>query len=150
MEKFQRHISGVEKLVAVILWGMLVLALVTQLYFHENVLVLTAVLAVCAAGFSGLVFLPESYELRENALVIVKSLPNRELVIPYEQILLVDTVGAFRSFKRDFDTVEAMVKYRPAGKKLSRTVSCHPKNVLGFVNTLKPRCANLIPDTESP
>lgn len=143
MGRYSRHVSTVEKIVAVILWLMAVAAVVTQLFFNENVLALAAVSAVCGVVFSCLVFLPETYELQENALVVESALRKR-LVIPYEQILHIDTVGTFRGSKRDFDTVEVMVKYRPTGKKLTRTVSCHPKNVLGFVNTLKPSCPNLI------
>ena len=143
MERYPRHISTVEKIVAVILWLMTAAAVVTQLFFQEDVLALAAVFAVLGLVFSCLVFLPESYELQEGALVVDSALRKR-LVIPYEQILHIDTVGTFRSSKRDFDTVEVIVKYRPLGKKLTRTVSCHPKNVLGFVNTLKPSCPNLI------
>ena len=148
MEKYQRHVSGVEKIVAVIIWAALVLALITQLCYNENVLALIVVLAVCAVTFSWLVFLPEFYELREDSLVIVKSLPSKTVVIPYALILHIDTVGTFRSSKKDLDTVEAIIKYRPQGKKLTRTVSCHPKNILGFVNALKPRCENLVPELE--
>ena len=144
MGTYQKHISDTEKAVAVILWLLFALTLVTQLFFNGNVLALAAVFAVCAAVFSCLAFLPESYELLEESLVVVNPVLRRRLVIPYVQILHIDTVGTFRGSKRDFDTVEVIVKYRPAGKKLTRTVSCHPKNVLGFVNTLKPSCPNLI------
>ena len=143
MERYPRHISTVEKIVAVVLWLMAVAAVVTYLFFHENVLTLAVVFTVCGVVFSCLVFLPESYELQVDALVVESALRKR-LVIPYAQILHIDTVGTFRGSKRDFDTVEVIVKYRPLGKKLTRTVSCHPKNVLGFVNTLKPSCPNLI------
>ena len=143
MEKYRKHISDTEKTVAVILWLLFLLSVATHLLFDGNVLALAAIFAACGLVFSCLVFLPESYELREDALVVESALRKR-LVIPYEQILHVDTVGTFRGSKRDFDTVEVIVKYRPIGKKLTRSVSCHPKNVLGFVNTLKPSCPNLI------
>ena len=143
MKRYERHISDVEKAVAVILWLLFLLSVITQVFFDGNVLALTAVFAVCSVVFSCLVFLPEHYTLREDALVVEPAF-GKMIVIPYERILHIDTVGTFRGSKRDFDTVEVIVKYRPAGKKLTRTVSCHPKNVLGFVNTLKPSCPNLI------
>lgn len=143
MDTYRKHISQSEKAVAAIIWAFFLLAMVTQIFFSGKVLVLAALFAVCGVVFSCLVFLPESYMLREDALVVERFL-RKPMILPYGEILHIDTVGTFRSSKRDMDTVEVIVKYRPTGKKLARSVSCHPRNVLGFVNALKPKCPNLI------
>lgn len=148
MEKFSKHISGTEKTVAVIFGLLLILAVAVQLFFDGDVLLLIMALAVCTAAFCALVFLPEAYELREQSLVVVNEKLRREISVPYDGILHIDTVGSFRSSKRDFDAVEVILKYRPAGKKGTRTISCHPKNVQGFVKSLQEKCPNLIPDME--
>lgn len=148
MEKFSKHISGTEKAVAVILGLLLLLAVAVQLFFAGDVLLLILALAACTAVFCALVFLPETYELREDSLTVANKLLGSSVYIPYSTVLHIDTVGSFRSSKRDFDTVEVILKYRPAGKKGTRTISCHPKNVQGFVKSLQEKCPNLIPDME--
>lgn len=148
MEKFPKHISTMEKTAAGIFGLLLILSIAVQVFFNGDVLLLIMVLAVCATLLFCLVFIPETYELREDSLTVVNQLTHRSVSIPYDVILHIDTVGTFRSAKRDFDSVEVILKYRPVGMKRIRTISCHPKNVQGFVKSLRGRCANLIPEME--
>ena len=147
MERFQKHISRFEKATAVVFYMMLLLCIVTQLFFGGGATLLTAVIAVISALFSWLVFAPEHYELKENALVICRGVSGRCMDIRYDSIISIDSVGNFRSAKRDLDSVEVVIKYR-LGDGRRRSVSCHPKNVLGFVRLLQDRCPNLEPDLD--
>jgi len=146
MKAFRKHISHSEKVVAAVLWLLLVLSVVAQLFFGGGVLTLCLLSAVCAAVYSFLVFVPEVYELREDSLAVVTPLLHRSVAIPYAEILKIDTVGSFRSSKRDADTIEVILKYRTAGKNRLRSISCHPKKVQDFVRELQPLCPNLLPD----
>ena len=148
MKEFRKHVSNTEKAVAVILWLLLVLAIVAQLFFGGGVLALILVIAICAGVYSFLVFVPEVYEFRDDSFAVVNTLLHRSVTIPYATILHIDTVGTFRSSKRDFDSVEVIVKYRPQGKKRVRSISAHPTNVRDFFNLLQARCPNLIPETD--
>ncbi len=143
MEVFERHVSRYEKATAVVFWIMLLLTVITQVFFHGHVLLLMAIFAVLAVTFSLLVFLPEVYEFGEESLSIVKPKLRITVRIPYDQILKIDTVGLFRHLKRDFDSVEVILTFRPSGGKRKRTVSCHPKNVLAFVKALQEKCPDL-------
>lgn len=148
MKEFRKHVSNTEKAVAVILWLLLVLAIVAQLFFGGGVLALILVIAICAGVYSFLVFVPEVYEFRDDSFAVVNTLLHRSVTIPYATILHIDTVGTFRSSKRDFDSVEVIVKYRPQGKKRVRSISAHPTNVRDFFKLLQERCPNLIPEMD--
>lgn len=148
MKKYSKHISGIEKVVAAILGAMLILTVIVQVFFDGGVSLLLLILAVCTAVFSYLVFLPEIYELREDSLVVVNQLLQHSISVPYDTVLQIDTVGSFRNSKRDIDTVEVIVRYRPRGKKRTRSLSIHPKNVPDFFKQLQERCPNLIPELE--
>ena len=145
MERFQKHISRFEKVTAVVFYMMLLLCIVTQLFFGGGATLLTAVIAVISGLFSWLVFAPEYYELKEDALFICRGVSGRCMGIRYDSIISIDSVGNFRSAKRDLDSVEVLIKYR-LGDGRMRSVFCHPKNVLGFVRLLQDRSPNLEPD----
>jgi len=123
---------------------LLLLAIVAQLFFDSNVLRLIVILAICELVLSYLVFWPETYEFRETALVVVTGKQKVRKEIPYDTVFDLDTVGRFRDAKRDADTVEVFVIYVPKEGKRPRTISCHPKNVQGFVTALRERCKSLI------
>lgn len=144
MERFQKHISQWEKTVAVILYLMLLLTIVTQLFFGGEVLLLMGVFAACALIFSWLVFEPEIYELQENHLVVIRG--KRCFEIPYEWIIVIDTLGSFRGLKRDIDSTEVVLKYKLEGTEKKKSISCHPKNVMRFAKLLREKCPSL--DTE--
>ena len=143
MVKFQKHVSIFEKATAVIVGFLLLLCIITQFFFDGDVLRLMVVLATCELVFSYLAFWPETYELREDSLVIVAVGKRARGEIPYHTVFDLETVGRFRDAKKDFDTVEIILTYVPTGKKMARSVSCHPKNVHAFVKELQPRCPNL-------
>ena len=143
MEKFPKHITFFERATAIIVGLLLLLCIVTQIFFEGDVLLLIAILTVCELVFSYLVFWPETYEFRETSLAIVTWKQKIRKEIPYSSVFALETVGRFREAKRDFDTVEILLTYVPAGSKLARSVSCHPKNVHGFVKELQVRCPNL-------
>ena len=63
-------------------------------------------------------------------------------------VLHIDAVGSFRSSKRDFDSVEVILEYSRVGNERTKSISCHPKNVTGFVKALQERCPNLVTDME--
>jgi len=148
MKEFRKHVSNTEKAVAVILWLLLALSVVAQLFFGGGTLALILVVAICAGVYSFLVFIPEVYELRDDSLTVINTLLRRSVTIPYTTILHIDTVGTFRSSKRDFDSVEVIVKYKPQGKKRPRSISAHPTNVRDFFKLLQERCPNLIPEMD--
>ena len=143
MEKFQKHITFLEKITGAVLGLALLVCIVTQIFFDGDVMLLIAVLAVCELVFSYLVFWPETYEFRETSLVIATTGGRRRAEIPYCTVFDVETAGKFREAKKDFDSVEIILTYVPTGKKLARSVSCHPKNVHDFINELQLRCPNL-------
>ena len=74
MDTYRKHISHSEKAVAAIIWAFFLLAMVTQIFFNGTVLILAALFAVCGVVFSCLVFLPESYMLLEDALVLRRTM----------------------------------------------------------------------------
>ena len=143
MEKFQKHISFFEKATAIVVGLLLLLCIITQIFFEGDVLLLIAILTVCELIFSYLVFWPETYEFRDASLAIVTLKQRVRKEIPYCSVFDLETVGRFRDAKKDFDTVEILLTYVPTGKKMARSVSCHPKNVHGFVKELRLRCPNL-------
>ena len=146
MKVFQRHVSGFEKATAVIFWLMLLLTIVTQVFFNGDVLLLMVIFATLAVLFSLLVFLPEHYEFGERALSVGRPGSKRTVSIPYDHILKFDTVGLFRHLKKDFDSAEVILTFKPTRGGRKRTISCHPKNVLGFVKTLQEKCPDLVQD----
>lgn len=148
MKEFKKHISDTEKAVAVIMWLFLVLAAIVQLFFGGGALPLILVVAVCAVVYSLLVFIPEIYELRDDSLTVVNTLWHRSITVPYATILHIDTVGTFRSSKRNLDSVEVIVKYRPHGNKRVQSISVHPTNVRDFVKLLQEQCPNLLADLD--
>ena len=148
MKEFKKHVSNTEKAVAVILWLLLILAVAAHLFFGGGVLALILAVAICAGVYSFLVFIPEVYELRDDSLVVVNTLFNRSVTIPYITVLNIDTVGTFRSSKQDFDSIEVIVRYRPQGKKRMRSISTHPTNVRDFFKLLQERCPNLISEMD--
>ena len=143
MEKFPKHISLFEKATAVIVGFFLLICIITQIFFDGDLLLLIAISAACELVFSYLVFWPEVYEFQETSLVITTIGQKNRAEIPYNAVFDFETVGRFRDAKKDFDTVEIILTYVPSGKKRARSVSCHPKNVHGFVNELQLRCPNL-------
>lgn len=145
MKRYKKHVTRTEKVGPTLIGVLLAIAIVAQLFFNCVVLPLIMLLGVCLAILLGLIFLPEFYELHRNDLVIVNPLLSSNLHISYDEILYIDTIGLFRRVKRDMDAVEVVLKYRPSGKKMIRTVCCHPKNVTDFVKELQERCPNLIP-----
>lgn len=143
MVKFPKHITLFEKATAIIVGLLLLLCIITQIFFDGDILLLIAILTICELVFSYLVFWPETYEFRDDFLAIV-TVGNKVMrEIPYRAVYDLETVGRFRDAKKDFDTVEIILTYVPAGKKGARSVSCHPKNVHAFVNELQSRCPNL-------
>jgi len=143
MRVFKKHVSGAEKVAAVIFWAFLLLVIVTQVFFDGDVLLLMAIFAVLAIMVSLVLFLPELYEFREKSFCISKPKLKKEIDIPYGNIMKYEAVGMFRQLKREFDSAEIILTYTPADGGRKRTVLCHPKNVLGFVKTLQERCPNL-------
>jgi len=146
VKRYKRHITVFEKGTAIILWGFLGVAVVTQLFYGIGAELLIAVFAFFALLFTYLVFLPVEYELNADELVVISSATGRTQQIPFSQIIDCDTIGSFRLSKRDFDAVEAIITYHPDGKKRKKTISCHPKNVTDFVQTLYVRVPHLTDD----
>ena len=144
MEEYQKHISFAEKTVAVVLGALLLLTLVTQLFFNGNVLHLLILLAVCTAVYAWLVFLPETYELRDDSLTVVRLFGRKTVRIPCADILQIDVNGTFREFKKEADSAEAILRYRSGEDGRTRTIACHPKNLIGFVKSLQEKCPNLV------
>lgn len=144
MKVLKRHISVFEKATAVIFWVMLLLTIITQVFFDGDVLLLMALFAVLAVVFSLMVFLPETYEFREETLSVVNPKLKRVVHIPYDRIVKIDTVGLFRQLKKDFDSTEVILTFKPVGGERKRTISCHPKNVLGFMRMLHEKCPHLM------
>lgn len=147
VKKFKRHITVFEKGTAIILWGFLGITAIAQLFYGIGAELLIAVFAFFAFLFTYLVFLPVEYELGEHELVVISSLSGKKQRIPYGEIIDCDTVGSFLLSKKDFDAVEAIITYCPEGKKRNKTVSCHPKNVTDFVQTLYVRAPHLTDDS---
>ena len=145
MNRFPKHISYLEYAAAGVLLLFFLLAAAVQLFFGGGALPLLFFFGIGLALFAGLAFLPESYEITEDALLVDRKLFGRRL-IPFQEILQLDVVGNYRFFKRDFDSAEVIVRYRPAGKKRVRSVSCHPEGMLEFVRLLQEKCPNLIPE----
>ena len=143
VEKFPKHISFFEWATAVIIGLVLILAIIAQIFFDSDTLRLIVILAVSELVLSYLVFWPETYEFRENSLVIMTGKQRIRKEILYNTVFDLDTVGRFRDAKRDADTVEVIVIYVPKEGETPRTISCHPKNVQAFVEKLQSRCPNL-------
>lgn len=146
VKRYKRHITVLEKGTAIILWGFLGATVVAQLFYGIGAELLMAVFAFFAILFTYLVFLPVEYELRETELVVISSFSKKEQRIPYSEIVDCDTVGSFLLSKQDFDSVEAIITYQPEGKGRNRTISCHPKNVTDFVQTIYMRAPHLTDD----
>ena len=144
MEVFKKHVSVFEKATAVVFWAMLLLTIVTWVFFDGNVVLLMGIFALLAIAFSLIVFLPEVYEFGDETLSVVNPKLKRAVHIRYDQILKFDTVGLFRHLKKDFDTTEVIITFKPAGGGSKRTISCHPKNVLEFMRTLQEKCPQLL------
>ena len=146
VKRFKRHITVFEKATAIILWGILGAAMVAQLFYGIGAELLIAVFAIFAVLFTYLVLLPVEYEFGEDELVVINSLFGKTQRISYEEMIDCDTVGSFLLSKQDFDAVEAIITYRPTGKKTKKSVSCHPKNITDFVQTIYVRAPHLTDD----
>ena len=136
-----------EWIVAGVFLLFVLLCAAVQLFFGGGVLLLLLISGSCFLIYASLVFLPESYVIAEDSLVVDRKLFGRRL-IPFEEILQLDAVGNFRVFKREFDSAEIIVRYCPAGKKRVRSISCHPERVLEFVGLLQKKCPNLVAETD--
>ena len=152
--KFQKHISRIEIILAGAMYLLLLLAMITQLFFGGGALLILAALTIISVVYTYLVFWPECYEFKEHSFLLTNSKRERTLEIRYLDIIDFNTVGSFQLSQRDFDTVEVILTYRTGPKERKRTVSCHPKDIHGFVNMLQKQCPHLIDvfafDQESP
>ena len=137
MKVFERHISKFEKAALAFFYLAFGLMILGQLVYGGGAVWFIAVTAVGAAALTYLLFVPSRYEFHQHALVIVNPKPLHNKEIRYSDIIRLDTVGSFWAAKFETDSLEVFVRYRPNGPKSRKTVSCHPKNVVDFVETLE-------------
>lgn len=148
MKVFKKHISKFEKAAALGFWSVLLLTVITQVFFDVNVLLWLVIIVVLTVTYSLVVFLPEVYEFKEETFSVVNIKLNKSVIIPYDRIIKIDTVGLFRNIKKDFDSAEIIITYKPVGKGNKCTILCHPKNIMAFVKLLYEKCPNLIQDND--
>jgi len=137
MKAFERHISKLEKAALAIFYILFVLMILGQMIYGGGAVWLMIALAVGSVVLTYLLFVPLRYEFHQHALVIVNPKPLGDKEIKYSDIIRFDTVGSYFAAKLDVDSVEVLVRYRPNGPKSRKSVSCHPKNVVGFVEVLE-------------
>ena len=137
MKTFKRHISKFEKAALVIFYIVFLLMLLGQAVYGGGAVWFMAVTAVGSAVLTYLLFVPSGYEFHQHALVIVNPKPLNNKEIRYSDIIRFDTVGSYFAAKFETDSLEVLIRYRPNGPKSRKSVSCHPKNVVDFVETLE-------------
>ena len=147
MVRYKKHISIFEIIAAIVIGGILLVAVVSQIIYGSDLTLLIAILMFCGLLYAFLLLTPIAYVFEETELVLVNPKPMRSKRIRYADVIYIDTVGSFLLSKKDFDTVEVILTYRlSSGWK--KTVSCHPKNVTDFVKTLHEHCLNIIQDMD--
>ena len=147
MSRYKRHISRFEIAAAIVIGGVLLAAVFSQLFYGSDLTLLMAILTVCGLLYAFLLLTPIAYDFEETELVLVNPKPLQSKRIRYADVIYIDTVGSFHLSKKDFDTVEVILTCRLASG-WKKTVSCHPKNVTDFVKTLHERCPNIVQDMD--
>ena len=142
MKTFKRHISVFEKFALAALCLMLILMIAGQLCYGGGSVVFMTFLAVCAVLLLFLVLVPLRYEFHENHLVRVNPKPLKNKTVNYSEIIKFDTAGSNIAAKIDADAKEVLIVCSSKGKRLKKVVSCHPQNVILFVEELKKATLN--------
>lgn len=132
--------SVFEKTALAVIWLLMAVAAAAQLFYGGGALALLSCLSVCAVLLSSLILLPIRYDFEDDGLVLVNLKPLKNKIIPYSEMLYYDAVGSFFALKVDFDATEVFITYKSSKSVLKKTVSCHPKDVQGFVIELQNYC----------
>ena len=145
MTEFRRHINKTD-LVAVLFLGFIFgISLTSQLTGLARTGIFTLLTGAVLAVLGWLIFMPAVYSFTEKELRVRGPWPLPERKIPYENVLDIDAVGSYVSFRMDADAAEIVLTWKVPGQEKSRRTSCHPTHAKEFVQLLDERCTHLLP-----
>lgn len=140
MKSFKRHTSVFEKAAFIVMLLLFILSAIVQLFYSGGAAMLLTASFLCTVILAYLIFLPLRYEFGDESLKIVYPKPFYSKELPYKDMLEYSIIGAFWVAKIDFDAIEVIVTYKQGNSPFKKSVSCHPKNVQGFVAELQKYC----------
>ncbi len=144
MKEFRRHINKADLAGFVFLLLIFLLSLYVRISGGGDTRPLLWITGVASLLLGWLVLMPVRYRFAEETLQIKGPWPLKGRSIRYTDILEMDSVGSFISYKMDADAAELILNCRKVDSDRTFRLSCHPTGAREFAELIEERCPNLI------